>query len=477
MLFDSFDFAVFLPLVFIGYWFITNRSLKLQNLFILAASYIFYGWWDFRFLGLIAISTLVDYFVGIAIHSSSTESKRKILLWISIAANLGLLVFFKYSNFFLSSFITAFSFFGQPINWSGINIVLPVGISFYTFQTMSYTIDIYRKKLTPTTDLISFAAFVGFFPQLVAGPIERATNLLPQFSRPRVFKSEQATDGLRQILWGLFKKMVIADNCALYVGEVFGNYQEQSGSTLLMGACIFFVQVYCDFSGYSDIAIGTGRLFGFSLMRNFAFPFFTTSISKFWQSWHISLTTWCRDYIYIPLGGNRKGKVRQFFNTLITFSVMGLWHGAKWTFVVWGVLNALYFIPSLARNSTQNRPNDQTRQAIPSLKEVPKMLVVFLAVGISLVFFRANDMSQALQYFKGMISLSFFTAPAIPSAEISILIVLFILVEWMQRERIHAFQFDPSRHPVLLRWVAYLATAFLINWYGFIPKEFIYFQF
>lgn len=460
-------------MVFLGYWFLTRNNLKLQNLFILVASYIFYGWWDVRFLALIAFSTLIDYFLGLGIHQSDSPKRKRILLLMSIVCNLGLLVFFKYSNFFLESFVTAFTFFGRPVNWSGINIVLPVGISFYTFQTLSYTIDIYREKLRPTSDLISFAAFVSFFPQLVAGPIERASNLLPQFSKRREFVSDKAVDGLRQMLWGLFKKMVIADNCALFVGQVFDNYADQSGSTLLLGTCMFFIQVYCDFSGYSDIAIGTGRLFGFSLMRNFAFPFFSTSINRFWQSWHISLTTWCRDYIYIPLGGNRRGKTRQFLNTLATFSIMGLWHGAQWTFVVWGVLNAMFFLPQLIKGN--NKIPDETISL--SFKNLFRMLGVFLAVGISLVFFRSQNMSHAISYFEGMIDLSFFSWPSFPDWEVIMLVFLFLIVEWLQRDQEHAFQFDHREISSFGRWTIYLTTVFLINWYGYIPKEFIYFQF
>lgn len=476
MLFDSFDFAIFLPIVFIGYWLLNKKDLKFQNLFILTASYVFYGWWDIRFLALIALSTLVDFWVGKNLHSASDTKKRKALLWTSIGVNLGLLVFFKYSNFFIESFTSTFTFFGYALSWSGLDIVLPVGISFYTFQTMSYTIDIYRDKIKPVNDLIAFSAFVGFFPQLVAGPIERATNLLPQFYKKREFQANQAVDGLRQILWGLFKKMVIADNCAVFVNQVFDNYSDHSGSTLLLASCFFFIQVYGDFSGYSDIAIGTGKLFGFSLTRNFAFPFFATQITEFWQRWHISLTTWCRDYIYIPLGGNRQGKSRQFFNTLTTFSVMGLWHGAQWTYVIWGVLNALYFLPGMfLKNKLKIRLPKIIEQS--GLSAVAGMITVFLAVAISLVFFRSPDLNSALLYFQGMFSSSFISIPQLPETEILIILVGFFAAEWFQRKREHTLEFDKKQQPTLLRWSVYLLIAFLINWYGYIPKEFIYFQF
>ncbi len=290
MLFNSIDFAIFLPIVFILYWFVTNKNLKLQNFLIVAASYLFYGWWDWRFLSLILFSTLIDYSIGRRLSNEKNQTKRKVLLWTSLLVNLGFLGFFKYYNFFLDNFVTAFSFFGHQINPQGLNIILPVGISFYTFQTLSYTIDVYKRKLKPTKDFIAFAAFVSFFPQLVAGPIERATNLLPQFYKKRTFDYDKAVDGLRQILWGLFKKIVIADNCAEYANQIFNNSADMNGSTLVLGALFFTFQIYGDFSGYSDIAIGTSRLFGFNLKQNFAFPYFSRDIAEFWRRWHISLS-------------------------------------------------------------------------------------------------------------------------------------------------------------------------------------------
>jgi D-alanyl-lipoteichoic acid acyltransferase DltB (MBOAT superfamily) len=315
MLFNSIDFAIFLPLVFILYWFATNKSLKLQNFLLVAASYLFYGWWDWRFLSLILFSTLVDYLVGIGLSKQENQHKRKVLLWTSILVNLGFLGFFKYYNFFLDNFITAFTFFGTEIKSNSLNIILPVGISFYTFQTLSYSIDVYKRKLEPTKDFVAFSAFVSFFPQLVAGPIERATHLLPQFYKKRTFDYSKAVDGMRQILWGLFKKIVIADNCAEYANLIFNNSADYSGSTLVLGALFFTFQIYGDFSGYSDIAIGTSRLFGFDLMRNFNFPYFSRDIAEFWRRWHISLSTWFRDYLYIPLGGSRGGTWMKVRNT------------------------------------------------------------------------------------------------------------------------------------------------------------------
>jgi alginate O-acetyltransferase complex protein AlgI len=375
MLFNSIDFAIFLPIVFLLYWFVVNKNLKLQNLLIVIASYLFYGWWDWRFLSLILFSTLIDYSVGRKLLNEGNITKRKILLWVSILVNLGFLGFFKYYNFFLDNFIMAFSFFGTPINAQGLNIILPVGISFYTFQTLSYTIDVYKRKLEPTKDFIAFTAFVSFFPQLVAGPIERATNLLPQFYKNRRFEYDKAVDGLRQILWGLFKKVVIADNCAQYANQIFNDTSDYySGSTLVLGAIFFTFQIYGDFSGYSDIAIGTSRLFGFNLKQNFSFPYFSRDIAEFWRRWHISLSTWFRDYLYIPLGGSRGGNWIKIRNTFIIFILSGFWHGANWTFIVWGGLNAIYFLPLLLLN--KNRVNTNTvaqGRYLPSFKEFFQM--------------------------------------------------------------------------------------------------------
>jgi len=326
MIFNSIDFAIFLPVVFILYWFVVSKNLKFQNFLIAAASYFFYGWWDWRFLSLILFSTLIDYSVGVRLSKEDKALKRKILLWISVIVNLGFLGFFKYYNFFLDNFVEAFSFFGAKIQKNSLNIILPVGISFYTFQTLSYTIDVYRRNLKPTRDFIAFSAFVSFFPQLVAGPIERATNLLPQFYKERTFDYRKAVDGLRQILWGLFKKVVIADNCARFANIIFNNSDDYAGSTLVLGAIFFTFQIYGDFSGYSDIAIGTSRLFGFDLKRNFAYPYFSRDIAEFWRRWHISLSTWFRDYLYIPLGGSRGGTWMKVRNTFIIFTVSGFWH-------------------------------------------------------------------------------------------------------------------------------------------------------
>ncbi|MBL7836944.1 MAG: MBOAT family protein, partial [Bacteroidetes bacterium] len=335
MLFNSIEFAVFLPVVFILYWFVFNRNLKLQNLFLVVVSYIFYGWWDWRFLFMMAFTTIVDYWVGLGLKRSNDNKRRKVLLLISIILNLGLLGFFKYYNFFVDSFVGAFRLFGRELNIDSLNIILPVGISFYTFQTMSYAIDIYRRKMEATEDVIAFFSFVSFFPQLVAGPIERASNLLPQFYVKRHFDYHKAIDGSRQILWGLFKKIVIADNAAVYVSDIFNHNLEYNGSAHLIGAILFTIQIYGDFSGYSDIAIGSARLFGFNLMQNFAYPFFSRNMPELWRRWHISLTTWFQDYVYYPLGGSRGSTWMRVRNTFILFFISGLWHGANYTYIIW----------------------------------------------------------------------------------------------------------------------------------------------
>ena len=409
MLFNSLDFAIFLPIVFLLYWFVAQKNLKLQNALIVLASYVFYGWWDWRFLSLIIFSTVVDYLVGQKLRVEEKQSKRKVLLWTSILVNLGFLGFFKYYNFFLENFIDAFSFFGMQINANSLNIILPVGISFYTFQTLSYTIDVYKKKLEPTQDFVAFSAFVCFFPQLVAGPIERATNLLPQFYKKRTFEYHKAVDGMRQILWGLFKKVVIADNCAEFANQIFNNSADMNGSTLVLGAIFFTFQIYGDFSGYSDIAIGTSRLFGFDLKQNFATPYFSRDIAEFWRRWHISLSTWFRDYLYIPLGGSRGGTWMKVRNTFAIFLVSGFWHGANWTFIIWGALNAIYFLPLLLTNN--NRKNlgiVAEGKLLPSFRELFAMLTTFILTVFAWIFFRAEDLNHAFSYIGEIFSESVF---------------------------------------------------------------------
>jgi len=480
MFFNSLDFAVFLPIVFLLYWFATNRNLTVQNFLIVVASYVFYGWWDWRFLSLILFSTLLDFAVGARLSKEENATKRKALLWLSILGNLGFLGFFKYYNFFLENFVNAFSFFGMEITPNTLNIILPVGISFYTFQTLSYSIDVYKRKIEPTKDFIAFAAFVSFFPQLVAGPIERASNLLPQFYKKRTFEYDNAVDGLRQILWGLFKKIVIADNAAQMANEIFSNSAGYSGSTLAAGAIFFTFQIYGDFSGYSDIAIGTSRLFGFNLRQNFAFPYFSRDIAEFWRRWHISLSTWFRDYLYIPLGGSRGGTSKKTRNIFIIFIVSGFWHGANWTFIVWGALNALYYLPLLLLK--KNRTNTDTvaqGRYLPTLKELLQMAITFSLTVLAWVFFRSENLGQATAYIATIFSKSFFTVPFIGPPTVVLLILAFILVEWRGREDQYAIETFGRNWKKPFHWAFLYCLIGLIYFFGFFSEnvEFIYFQF
>jgi len=482
MLFNSIDFAIFIPIVFILYWFVTQKNLKFQNALIVLASYVFYGWWDWRFLSLIIFSTLVDYTIGQRLRNEEQQSKRKVLLWTSIIVNLGFLGFFKYYNFFLENFIDAFSLFGMQINTNSLNIILPVGISFYTFQTLSYTIDVYRKKLEPTQDFIAFSAFVCFFPQLVAGPIERATNLLPQFYRKRTFEYNKAVDGMRQILWGLFKKVVIADNCAEFANQIFNNSADMNGSTLVLGAIFFTFQIYGDFSGYSDIAIGTSRLFGFDLKQNFATPYFSRDIAEFWRRWHISLSTWFRDYLYIPLGGSRGGTWMKVRNTFAIFLVSGFWHGANWTFIIWGALNAVYFLPLLlSNNNRKNLGVVAEGKLLPSFREFFAMLTTFMLTVFAWIFFRAENVSHAFSYIEGIFSDTILNLPKISGVRnalgIIFFIILFVIVEWFGRKDEFAIESILLKIKKPFRWFLYILIVCLIIIHSGSKQEFIYFQF
>lgn len=489
MLFNSLEFAIFLPLVFILYWFVFDYALKnckrqlfWQNLFIVAASYVFYGWWDWRFLFLITFTSFCSWLSGVLM--ALYQSRAKLITCINIVINLAILGLFKYYDFFVGEFA---HLFGLQSDRLLLNIILPVGVSFYTFQALSYSIDVYRKKIEPTRDIVAFFAYVSFFPQLVAGPIERATNLLPQFQKKRQFDYTQAVDGMRQILWGLFKKIVVADNCATYVDQVFSTYQTQTGSTLLLAAVLFTFQIYGDFSGYSDIAIGTSKLFGIKLMRNFNNPYFSRDIAEFWRRWHISLTTWFRDYIYIPLGGSRPlipehikhpdryKKWVIIWNTFIIFLVSGLWHGANWTFICWGLYHALLFLPLILLG--KNRKYLDT----PTWRDIPKMLLTFAFVVIGWIIFRVEHISDLLPYLQGMCqwgtfraSYRFFLLKEIRRASCAIIIMLF--VEWINRKK----AFGLSMNNIKFTWckiLIYYTIIFIIWQYGTVEQTFIYFQF
>lgn len=476
MLFNTLDFAIFLPVVFLLYWFVFKSNINIQNLFLIVVSYFFYACWDWRFLGLILISSLVDFLVGKELYKATKEKQRKLLLGISLITNLGILGFFKYFNFFIESFNEVFLLFGKSLESSTLKILLPVGISFYTFQTLSYTIDIYRNKVKPTNNALAFFAFVSFFPQLVAGPIERASNLLPQFLKRREFNYNKSILGLKLIIIGLFKKMVIADNCARIVDEIFKYYPEHSGSTLFFGAFFFAFQIYGDFSGYSDIAIGSAKLFDFDLMKNFNMPYLSRNLGEFWRRWHISLSTWFRDYIYIPLGGNKGSKLKVIRNILIVFMVSGLWHGANWTFVMWGLIHALCFLPLiLSGNNTKFKETADKNRLLPTLKTLLQIGVTFFIVVLAWVFFRAESLQHAIQYLSGIFDFSLFSMPQVSRGLILFLLV-YMLIEWLQRDKEHLLEigFIKSK-PV--RILVYYLIVFILFYFAGDTQPFIYFQF
>ena len=474
MLFNSLEFLLFLPIVFCLYWFIFNKNLIIQNALILVSSYVFYGWWDWRFLSLIALSTIIDYLVGIKIEESDEDKKRKIYLWISILFNLIILGFFKYYNFFIDSWIDFLASFSYTIKstWT-LKVVLPVGISFYTFQTMSYSLDIYYNKLKPTKDFISFASFVSFFPQLVAGPIERASNLLPQILSKRKFRFEQFVQGLRLILWGMFKKVVIADSLAPIVDGIFNNYTQYNGGMLMLGLFYFSFQIYCDFSGYSDIAIGTAKLFGIELMSNFKFPYFSRNIGEFWRRWHISLSSWFRDYMYIPLGGSKAGKLLSLRNIFVIFIISGFWHGANLTFIVWGLMHAVMYAPIFFLGKNRQYTKDVVAQdkLLPTIKELYQMITTFTFTMITWVFFRSDTLTDALNYLTLMVSnilsKGYFDLKGF------LYIIPILILDWITRKD------ERQLNSKIINIYASIIIFWLIVFHSFEGNElsFIYFQF
>jgi len=477
MLFNSFAFAVFLPTVFILYWFVFKKKLVFQNILLLAASYFFYGWWDWRFLSLLFISSLVDYIIGLRLVAIEESKKKNLMLGISLLFNLGFLGIFKYYNFFADSLILLLSSLNIPLDFSTLNIILPVGISFYTFQNLSYTIDIHNGKFKPTKDVFAFFAFASFFPQLVAGPIERASALLPQFCRDRSFDYEKARDGLQQILWGFVKKIFVADVLAPQVNEIFKNFNKLDGSTLLLGAIFFSFQIYCDFSGYSDIAIGTAKLFGFDLMTNFKAPYFSKSVSEFWRRWHISLSTWFRDYLFIPLGGSRESKIKTIRNIIITFVVSGLWHGANWTFVIWGFINGLYMVPAIIfikRHEIQQE--EKVKKLNPVFGNLLQIITTYSLITLTWIFFRSEDILDALKYLSRMFSRSIFVNPGSQYLIYFVPILLVLILEAISKD-----DFFPWRKmnslPKTIRWILYLLFALLVIGAYQEENTFIYFQF
>ncbi len=484
MTFTSLTFVLFLALMFAGYWGIRRR--RGQNALLVLGSYFFYGWWDYRFCALILLSSLTDFGIGIALNRARSAARRRGLLLISLLVNLGALAFFKYCGFFAESFAHFAALFGWRLGHFELAIVLPVGISFYTFQTLSYTIDVYRRQLSPTTRIVDYLAYVSFFPQLVAGPIERGHTFLPQFLRPRVFDRELAIDGCRQILWGFFKKMVLADGLAVIVDSVYTD-ADSRGAQLALATVCFGFQIYCDFSAYSDIAIGTGRLFGFRLMRNFAYPYFAQSVAEFWRRWHISLSTWFRDYLYIPLGGSRAGSSRRVFNVLTTFVVSGLWHGASWNFVIWGAIHGLAMIPGilLRAGSRERRLSDVpgVGPLVPRVSTLLRMARTFLLVSLAWVFFRAPTLPDALSILQRIFSDSLNVAALGTVGDllwarkrIFSILAAFILIEWLQRRHDHPLQGIAWATP--FKWALYTALFWAsLAFAAPLTGQFIYFQF
>ena len=483
MLFNSLEFFIFLPIVFILYWFVFKKHLKTQNIILLIASYVFYGMWDWRFLSLILLSTIVDYFVGIKIDSITDKPLRKRWLWVSVFFNISLLGFFKYYNFFVDSWVDMVSFFGYEMQstWT-LKVILPVGISFYTFQTMSYSFDIYYKKLKPTKNFLSFAAFVSFFPQLVAGPIERASNLLSQILNKRTFSYEQSVSGLKLVLWGLFKKIVIADSLGPIVDDIFSNYTTYPASTLILGVTLFSFQVYGDFSGYSDIALGTAKLFGIELMSNFKFPHFSRNVAEYWQRWHVSLSTWFRHYIYIPLGGSRGSKLKSVRNIIIIFLVSGFWHGANWTFIFWGAFHALVFIPVflMGRNTIYKDSVVGQNTLFPTLAEIGQVLLTFGIVTFSRIFFRSESITDAFGFIKQILfnfSYETYEHPmGYRMVDFYVLVVLFVFYEYLiRKDERSPFKFKSK----VIRFVLYALIIFvmLLFYDDSVDRSFIYFQF
>ncbi|WP_300490914.1 MBOAT family O-acyltransferase [Flavobacterium sp.] len=478
MLFTSIHFAIFLPVIFILYWFVFYKNLRTQNCLLLVASYYFYGCWDWRFLFLLLFSTLLDYYTGIKIQESQNSHSRKFWLWLSIGINLGFLGIFKYYNFFIESFTAALTHFGVQVNPHFLTLVLPVGISFYTFHGLSYVIDIYKGRIQSERNFIEYAVFVSFFPLLVAGPIERATHLLPQIKKERHFDYSKAVDGLRQILWGFFKKVVIADNCAFYVNEFFNTPDAYSGSTLLLGALLFSFQIYGDFSGYTDIALGTARLFGIELLQNFAFPYFSRDIAEFWRRWHISLSSWFRDYVYIPLGGSKSSFWIKIRNIFIIFILSGFWHGANGTFIVWGILNAFYFLPLFITGKNRNHLEIVGLQTKVTLRDILNIFVTFGLTTLAWVFFRAESIPAAITYLSGIFSPSLFSnLNNYHSKDLIILILFFMTIEWFGRKDQYAIQTMGLQWKRQYRYAFYSVLILLVIWYSGNDQTFIYFQF
>lgn len=477
MFFNSIAFAVFLPIVFFLYWFVFNKTKSTQNALLIIASYYFYSCWDWRFLFLLVFSTFLDYYTGIQIEKGKSDKNRKFWFWLSISINLGFLGIFKYYNFFAASFAELLNSVGVHASPVLLDVILPVGISFYTFHGLSYVIDIYLKRIKAEYNFVDYSLFVSYFPLLVAGPIERATHLLPQVKVKREFNFEVAKQGVCQIIWGLVKKVVIADTCATYANAIFDNYTSMNSFSLILGAVYFAFQIYGDFSGYSDIALGVSKLFGLDLLRNFNYPYFSRDIAEFWRRWHISLSSWFRDYLYIPLGGSKGGIWMKIRNTFIIFVVSGFWHGANWTYVVWGFINAVYFLPLLLSNSNRNNMDEiKLKFNFDSTKVILSILYTFSLTCIAWVFFRAKTITDAVLYLKRIVVNRDFGFQYLDndrySYELLAMIGLFVLVEWNNRTKIEPLSGKGSMIKLSLAITAIMAFGTFSDY-----KEFIYFQF
>ena len=477
MFFNSLHFAIFLPIVFIMYWFVGNKSKINQNYILILASYYFYSCWDWRFLFLLVFSTLLDYVSAMKIEKSKTQSERKMWLWLCISINLGFLGVFKYYNFFAASFAELLQSFGVKASPILLKLILPVGISFYTFHGLSYIIDIYYKRIKSEKNFVDYSLFVSYFPLLVAGPIERATHLLPQIKVRRKFNFNKAKEGIYQIVWGLVKKVVIADSCAIYANEIFDNHATMNSLSLVLGAVYFAFQIYGDFSGYSDIALGTSKLFGIDLLKNFNYPYFSRDIAEFWRKWHISLSSWFRDYLYIPLGGSKGSKLFQVRNTFIIFIVSGFWHGANWTYLAWGFINALYFLPLLLLNRNRKNVDDFTLKVdFESVRTILNILMTFAITTLAWIFFRAKTIHEAFDYIKRMFSNLHFSSQYLSieryNYELIILVLTFVIVEWNNRTKIEPISGKYSWLKLGLCIAAIVALGVFSD-----IKEFIYFQF
>lgn len=484
MLFNSLEYFIFFPLIFVLYWSL-KRYVGIQNLLILVASYFFYAYWDYRFLSLIIISSFVDFIIGLKLDSTENLFRRKLLVGVSLFVNLGFLFVFKYYNFFVESFSDLLMSFGLSPSWTTLNIIIPVGISFYTFQTLSYTIDIYKSRLKPTSDIIAFFAYVSFFPQLVAGPIERAANLLPQFGKGREFKYEQGKDGLRQILWGMFKKVVIADNCAVFVDAIYANYTDLSGGILLLGGILFVILIYADFSGYTDIAIGSAKLLGFSLMQNFDNPYFSLNTTTFWRKWHISMSSWFRDYVFNPLLIYFRGlrKTSTYITTFITFVLIGIWHGANWTFIMFGIIQGIALSVEIYSRKFRKRLKKKYKGKLGIYNLFSWLLTMSFWLLLCIIF-RSETFGDSIAYIQNIFyksELSIVENLRKLRLDITLLLKIFIFcvflfsIEWFNRQCEHGFQRLPKIYA--LRYVTYLVLYFLVIDYLYGERSFVYFQF